>query len=484
MKLLRGRAALAAALMGAAALAACDGSRNPFQPRPGPGTGGGGAAADSTRPTVEIVLPDTQTDNVAVGDSVFVRARVRDNGALATVQFDGYAVRGSEVLGTATRVDRFTTKTVDLRASGRVVQDTTLDRFLNATADVLPEEGIYIVVTAADTAGNTAADTFRVNLGGPRVTLSSTDDEAFAGTQLTLRLTGTDTRDLIQSLLLTGSGAMQFQVPIQLPAPVPSVDTTVVVPIPIAARGVVTLTATAVSGSNLVGTAPQLRVPFPDPHRVVVVAGHGPHPVRRVQAGQRVQHGRERPRVVRREVAGEGDHVRPRAHRQPCRAADEPERRPLPGVHVRQQGDAESFQVRVQPADVDARPRDLQPQRLQQRVRAHRPRRGRRRARPLHHRARFRHAPPQSKGQTKREEEMGSRSGIKSSPLRGGRRWAQCDAGRRSLNSPLSARNERGGAHPRGRSSMPVDVSWKGSPSPGAVCRGRGSGGGRGGGRA
>jgi hypothetical protein len=265
MKLLRGRAALAAALVTAAALAACDSSRNPFQPRPGPGPGGGNTTVDSTRPAVQIVLPDTQTDNVAVGDSLFVRAHVTDNAALATVTFEAYAVRGSEALGTATRVNRFDTKTVDLRAAGRMVRDTTLDRFLYATGDSVPEAGIFVVVTAADSAGNTASDTFQVNLGGPRVTLQASDDEYFAGTQITVRITASDSRDLIQSVLLRGTGGMQIQIPIQLPTAVASVDTTVVIPIPAAARGPVQLTATAVSGSNLVGAAPQVTVTIREP---------------------------------------------------------------------------------------------------------------------------------------------------------------------------------------------------------------------------
>lgn len=260
MKLLRRRAALAAALMGAAVFAACD-SNNPFTPRPGPpGPGETPAAADSVAPTVAILLPDTATDNVAVGDSVFVRARVTDNVGVETVTLEGYAVRGSATLGSATRVDRFATKTVDLRAGGRLVRDTIIDRFLIATGDTVPEGGVYVVVTARDTAGRTRADTVQVSLGGPRISVQTSAAEYFAGTQLSVRITASDARDLLRSVTLSLTGGMQFTRVFQFASARPSYDTTVVIPIPAAASGEVRVSATTTSGSNLVGVAAPVTV--------------------------------------------------------------------------------------------------------------------------------------------------------------------------------------------------------------------------------
>ena len=265
MNLLRGRAARAAALMAAALLAACDGP-NPWNPVGTVGGGGGGAArADSTAPTVRIIRPDSLTRNVAVGDSVFVRVRVTDNTALATVTLEGYAMRGNPALGTATRVDRFVTKTVDLTGLGRAVADTTLDRFLNATADTLSESGVLIVVTARDTAGNPASDTVLVNLGGPRISLEPSKTEYFAGTQLTLQVTASDPRDLLSSLVVAGTGAFAFERRIQFASARASIDTSLVIPIPLEARNELRVTASTTSGSSLVGTAAPVAVVIREP---------------------------------------------------------------------------------------------------------------------------------------------------------------------------------------------------------------------------
>lgn len=265
MKLLRRRAALAAALMGAALSAACD-SNNPFVQRPGPpDPGETPAAADSIAPTVTILLPDTATDNVAVGDSVFVRARVTDNVAVETVELEGYAVRGSPTLGTAVRVDRFAKKTVDLRAGGRLVRDTTIDRFLLATGDTVPEGGVFIVVTARDTADRTRADTVQVALGGPRITVQTSAAEYFAGTQMSVRIAASDPRDLLSSVTVNLTGGMQLTQVIQFPSARPSYDTTIVIPIPAAARGQVQVSAATTSGSNLVGVAAPVTVTLREP---------------------------------------------------------------------------------------------------------------------------------------------------------------------------------------------------------------------------
>lgn len=267
MNLLRSRAALVAALVSAALAAACDGSGNPFVVKPdptGPGTGTP-AAADSTRPGVTILLPDTVTDNVAVGDSVFVRARVTDNVAVEEVTIEGYAIRGSPTLGTATRVDRFGTKTVALRAEGRMVRDTTIDRFLIATGDTVPEGGVFVVVTARDTADLVSSDTVRVSLGGPRISVATSATEYFAGTPLTVTVSASDPRDLLSSVTVNLTGGMTVSHVIQFPAARASLDTTLVFPIPVAARGQVRVSATTTSGANLVGVAAPVTVALKEP---------------------------------------------------------------------------------------------------------------------------------------------------------------------------------------------------------------------------
>jgi hypothetical protein len=185
---------------------------------------------------------------------------VTDNVAVETVTLEGYAVRGSPTLGTATRVDRFATKTVDLRAGGRLVRDTTVDRFLIATGDTVPEGGVYVVVTARDTADGTSSDTVRVSLGGPRITVQTSAAEYFAGTQMSIRINASDPRDLLSSVTLNLTGGVQLSQVIQFPSARPTYDTTVVIPIPLAASGEVRVSATTTSGANLVGVAAPVTV--------------------------------------------------------------------------------------------------------------------------------------------------------------------------------------------------------------------------------
>jgi len=259
------RGAVLAALMAGVLLAACDSSGdNPFRPTP-PGDGGGGeGVTDATPPTVEIVLPSASTPTIAVGDSLFVQARVTDAAGLDSVLMEGYSVRGDPALGTAVRVDRWLPKSVDLfpAAGGRAVTDTTLNRFLYATADTLPEGGVFVVVTAVDTAGNARADTFQVAVGGPRVSVTQVNpsQEVKGGSQVTLRVQASDGRDLLNSVRVEGAGAFEFQESFEFAPARPEFDTTLVIPVPQEGDGTLQVTATAVSGSNQNGAAVPLSI--------------------------------------------------------------------------------------------------------------------------------------------------------------------------------------------------------------------------------
>ncbi|HEX8395205.1 MAG TPA: hypothetical protein VF665_22850 [Longimicrobium sp.] len=216
----------------------------------------------SAAPSVDVLLPDARTSTIAVGDSLFVRARVQDDRRLARVIFRAFSVRGSVALGTDTVVTRFATKEVDLLAGGRVVRDTTLDRFLLATSDTVRESGVFVVVTAVDTAGLSRSDTAQVSIGGPRVQVTiPAGQDPRGGADLRVRVVAEDARDLISSVRVRGSGAFTFDRTITLAVPRAVVDSVLVIPIPsLASDGVVTIEASTVSGALQPGTAVPVQV--------------------------------------------------------------------------------------------------------------------------------------------------------------------------------------------------------------------------------
>jgi hypothetical protein len=216
----------------------------------------------SAAPSVEIALPDANTGTIAVGDSVFVRARVRDDRRLARVVFEGFSVRGSVTLGTDTTVVRYASKTVNLAAGSRVVTDTVLDRFLLAAEDTARESGVMIVVTAIDSMGLSTSDTARVSIGGPRVQVSlPAGQDPRGGSELRVRVVAEDSRDLISSVRVRGSGAFAFDTTLSLPTPRAAVDTVLAIDIPLLSQdGTLTIDASTVSGALQTGTAVPLQV--------------------------------------------------------------------------------------------------------------------------------------------------------------------------------------------------------------------------------
>lgn len=260
----RSAAPLAFALAAAGLLAACEGS-NAFTPTGpiGGGGGGGGGGSDSRAPVVQLVKPDSNI-NVAVGEAVYVEARVTDDVALDSVQLRAFEVRGSAELGTLAEVPRFVTKSVKLSGGTAAERDTTVKRFLEALADSSRVSNVRVVVTAWDTAGNRGADSTLVNIGGPRVQiLGPAAGAAFnGGTTLPIRVLAVDSAQLVRSVRVTGTGAFAFDSTITLPVALPSVVDTFLIPIPATAGGSqvqgaeqITAVVTASSGAQGV-TAP------------------------------------------------------------------------------------------------------------------------------------------------------------------------------------------------------------------------------------
>ncbi len=111
-------------------------------------------------PRVDILEP-IGGETVAPGDSILVRANIRDNAGATRVRMLGVALREDPELGIEQPVTRLEERVIDFP---QPAPDTSIARFLRATDEVLLEE-VHLIVTALDLAGNIGADTVMVWVG-------------------------------------------------------------------------------------------------------------------------------------------------------------------------------------------------------------------------------------------------------------------------------------------------------------------------------
>ncbi len=239
--------ATVAAMGGVLTVAACDGENLFSVPR----GSGGTSDQDSEAPVVQINSP--RGDSVSakpIGDSVFVSAHLTDDVGVRSVRFYGIAQRGDKSLGTDVVVERFAEKVVTLDS---LVQDTTLTRYILATPDSVKETA-KIIVEAVDTAGNIAADTVDLILGGPDVALLDvTDGQSIqAGLNMSVRVRAKDPLGIIQVRLeITGAFQRSLVFPVSPPADSVLVDT--IVPIPTGIVGEIQVFAVARNNLDVSG---------------------------------------------------------------------------------------------------------------------------------------------------------------------------------------------------------------------------------------
>lgn len=179
------RAVLAAALLGVVltVFGACDGD-NLF-------SGGGPITQvpDSALPSVEIIDP-IDGASAPLTNPLLVRADIADASGIKRVRFQGVAIRGDSATNT-TIVTRFTEVTVDFPQppSPALPRDTTLLRFLTPVAGDNSSEAVLIIVTVTDSLDNVRADTNRITVGGPSVTLRNPVDGSVLQINGTVQIT-------------------------------------------------------------------------------------------------------------------------------------------------------------------------------------------------------------------------------------------------------------------------------------------------------
>lgn len=210
---------LASGMAALAILGACDG-QNAFGP--------GGFGADGSPPAVEIENPREPAAR-PVGDSVLIVAHAWDDTGVDSILFAGVSFRGDVNLGTDTTVFRYFSKMVRFP---NAVQDTTVSRYLAATADTTRESSLLYAI-AYDGSGNASADTVALTIGGPRVTFLTLQDEQKiqAGLGLNLQVEAADPEGILDVVIrIEGAFEALIEIPFNPPPELVLVDTTIVVP--------------------------------------------------------------------------------------------------------------------------------------------------------------------------------------------------------------------------------------------------------------
>lgn len=234
--------------LGFAALAilwSCDG-QNVFAP--GTGTGGTGGA-DGSPPTVEIQQPREPAAR-PIGDSVLVTARTVDDAGVDSLVFLGVSFRGDKNLGTDTIVARYVSKIVRF---DKAVRDTTISRYLVATADTTRENSVLFAL-AYDSKGNVGADSVQMIIGGPRVQFLTIEDnqEIQAGLSLNLQVEAMDPEGILD-LVIQVTGVFEKTIGFTFSPPRDTVLVDTVAVVPAGVTGEISVTAVARSGLNVTG---------------------------------------------------------------------------------------------------------------------------------------------------------------------------------------------------------------------------------------
>lgn len=216
---------------------------------------------DGTPPELAIAEPAI-AQRVAVGDSIRIMVDVEDQQGVAELRLEGVGITGSAQLGTRTEVPRFATKTVDFTGSRPVVRDTMIERYLLATADSIPTDSAYVIVTARDFGGNDVTYQVPIVIGGPRIQIAEPEPGADyrPGAQVRVRLVARDSLNRLLSVTLSATGVLSKDTTLSFEPPRSSIDTIVSLDLPASTpTGQIELRATARNTVNDVTVSAPVR---------------------------------------------------------------------------------------------------------------------------------------------------------------------------------------------------------------------------------
>jgi DNA-binding beta-propeller fold protein YncE len=259
---------------------------------------------DLKPPTVRILTP-REGESFPLTDSLLVRVHAADSGGVSEVRLRGVAIRRDSLQNTQV-VTRYLEKVIPLPGPvGTAPRDTTIVRYL-LPAPIDVSEAVYIVATAKDAAGNTAADTVRI-IDGPRAQIMNPADGTTIGVNRTLlvNVTAIDRVAGLDSLKLVISGVRNEIIPMRNLGGRQSLDTTFIVNTG-STVGSMTLRPMVWNRAGAGGSGPSIQLTVSN---IDVIDTEAPLVSRRVTTSERVEL-RDSIRVAVRATDGSGTGVR------------------------------------------------------------------------------------------------------------------------------------------------------------------------------